>query len=175
MLTPSLSWNAPAISSLTKSIAASGRPPSLWSNMGEVVWILVYCLPPIGLGFVAHSFPYVAHRGGCSFPVFKLGSESTRLHGFGMLYYGAGALYSAMGSLAETDADLDNNPHRKTLCQTVRLDTRTVRLCAWTGQPYGQTVHCCMRTIRRCMRTVRLGSLGFAQYMAARAHVSVIH
>jgi hypothetical protein len=92
-----------------------------------------------------------------------------------MLYYDAGALYSAMGSLAKTNVDFDNNPHRKTLCQTVWLDTRTVRLCAWTVQPYGRAVRCCMRTIRRCMRTVRLGSVGFAQYVSTRAHVSVIH
>jgi hypothetical protein len=30
----------PAISSLTISMAACGRPPALWSNMGEVVWTL---------------------------------------------------------------------------------------------------------------------------------------
>jgi hypothetical protein len=92
-----------------------------------------------------------------------------------MLYYGAGAMYSVMRSLVETDADLGKNAHRKTLCRTIRLDTQTVRLCARTVQPYGRTVHCCMRTVRRCMRTVRLGSLGFAQYVAARVHVSVIH
>jgi hypothetical protein len=55
---------------LTISIAASGRPPTFWPNMGEVVWILVCCLPPIDLGFVAHSFPYVAHRTYHSFPAF---------------------------------------------------------------------------------------------------------
>jgi hypothetical protein len=48
MLTPSLSRNAPAISSLTISIATGGRPPTLWSDMGEVVWILACCIPPIG-------------------------------------------------------------------------------------------------------------------------------
>ena len=41
--------------------------------------------------------------------------------------------------------------------------------------PYGRTIRCCMQTVCRYMRTVRLGSLGFAQYVAARAHVSVIH
>jgi hypothetical protein len=46
ILTPSLSRNAPAISSLTISMAAGGRPPTLWSNMGEVVWMLVCCFPP---------------------------------------------------------------------------------------------------------------------------------
>jgi hypothetical protein len=92
-----------------------------------------------------------------------------------MVYYGVGALYSAMGSSAEMDANLDNNPHQKNLCRIVRLDTRTIRLCARTVRPYGRTVRCCMRTVRRCMRIVRLGSLGFAQYVAARAHVSVIH
>jgi hypothetical protein len=70
-MTPSFSRNAAAISSLTISIAAVGRPPAFWSNMGEVVWILVCCLPPlIDLGFVAHSFPYVAHRTGHSFLAF---------------------------------------------------------------------------------------------------------
>jgi hypothetical protein len=70
MLTSSLSRNAPAISSLTISIAAGGRPPALWSNMVEVVWILVCCLSSIGLSFVVHSFPYVAHKTGHSFPAF---------------------------------------------------------------------------------------------------------
>jgi hypothetical protein len=46
MLTPSLSRNAPAISSLTISIAAGGRLLALWSDMGEVVWILACCFPP---------------------------------------------------------------------------------------------------------------------------------
>jgi hypothetical protein len=46
MLTPSLSRNAPAISSLTMSIAVGGRPPALRSNIGEVVWILACCLTP---------------------------------------------------------------------------------------------------------------------------------
>jgi hypothetical protein len=73
------------------------------------------------------------------------------------------------------DEDLGNNPHRKTLCQTVRLDTRTIWLCARTVQPYGRTIRCCMQTVCRYMRTVRLGRLGFAQYVVARAHVSVIH
>jgi hypothetical protein len=36
MLTPSLSRNAPAISSLTISMAAGARPPALWSNIGGV-------------------------------------------------------------------------------------------------------------------------------------------
>jgi hypothetical protein len=39
MLTPSLSWNALAISSLTISMAAGARPPALWSNIGGVGWI----------------------------------------------------------------------------------------------------------------------------------------
>jgi hypothetical protein len=77
-----------------------------------------------------------------------------------MLYYGAGTLYDVIRSLAETDADLDNNPPRKTLLWTIWLDSRTVRLCARTVWPYG--------------RTVRLGSLGFAQYVVAWMHVSVI-
>jgi hypothetical protein len=51
ILTPSLSWNLPAISSLTISMAAGGRPPTLWSNMGEFVWMLVCCFPPHWFGF----------------------------------------------------------------------------------------------------------------------------
>jgi hypothetical protein len=51
MLTPSLSQNAPTISSLTISMAACGRPLALWSNMGEVVWMLVCRLPPHWLEF----------------------------------------------------------------------------------------------------------------------------
>jgi hypothetical protein len=55
MLTPSLYQNAPPISFLTISMAAGGRPLTLWSNMGEVVWMLVCRLPPpIGLSFVAY-------------------------------------------------------------------------------------------------------------------------
>jgi hypothetical protein len=46
MLTPSLSRNAPAISSLTLSMAAGARPPALWSNIGGVGWKLACCLPP---------------------------------------------------------------------------------------------------------------------------------
>jgi hypothetical protein len=91
-----------------------------------------------------------------------------------MLYYVAGALYSVMGSLAEVDADLDNNPPRKTLCRTIRLDTRSIRLCARSIRPYGHTVCCCMQTVRRSMRTIRLGSLGFAQYVATQVYVLVI-
>jgi hypothetical protein len=72
------------------------------------------------------------------------------------------------GHLAGMDEDLGNNLPQKTLRRTVRLDTRIVRLYARTVRPYGQTIH-------RCMRTVRLGSLGFAQYVAARVHVLVIH
>jgi hypothetical protein len=46
MLTPSLSRNTPAISSLTKSMAAGARPPALWSNVGGVGWTLACSLPP---------------------------------------------------------------------------------------------------------------------------------
>jgi hypothetical protein len=42
------------------------------------------------------------------------------------------------------------------------------KLCARTVRDYTQTV-------RRCMRTVRLGNFDSAQYVVARAHVSVIH
>jgi hypothetical protein len=51
MLTPSLSRNALAISSLTISMAAGARPPALWSNIGEVDWILACCLPLHWFGF----------------------------------------------------------------------------------------------------------------------------
>ena len=91
-----------------------------------------------------------------------------------MLYYGADALYSVMGSLAETYVDLDNNPHQKTPYQTVQLDTWIIQLCVRTVRPYGRTIRRCMRTVCRCMQTVRLGSLGFAQYVATRAHISVM-
>jgi hypothetical protein len=46
MITPSLSRDALAISSLTISMAAGVRPPALWSNIGGVGWILACCLPP---------------------------------------------------------------------------------------------------------------------------------
>jgi hypothetical protein len=78
-----------------------------------------------------------------------------------------------MGSFAGTDGDLGNNPPQKILRRTVRLDTRIVRRYVRTIRPRGRTVRCCMRTVRRLMRMVRLGSLGFAQYVVARAHVSV--
>jgi hypothetical protein len=74
------------------------------------------------------------------------------------------------GSSARTDKDLGNNLPQKTLRRTVQLDTRTVWLCARTVRPYGRTVCYCMRTVRHCTRTVRLGSLGFAQYVAARVY-----
>jgi hypothetical protein len=32
-----------------------------------------------------------------------------------------------------------------------------------------------LQTVRRYMRTIRLGSLGFAHYVVAWVHVSVIH
>jgi hypothetical protein len=66
-----------------------------------------------------------------------------------------------MGSVAGTGEDLGNNPPQKAHARTIRTCTRTIR-------DY-------MRTVRRCMRTVRLGSLKFAQYDVARAHVLVIH
>jgi hypothetical protein len=71
MLTPSLSRNAPAISSLTMSMAAGARPPALWSNIGGVGWILACCLPPTGLSYVVHChLPYMVHRIDRSFPAF---------------------------------------------------------------------------------------------------------
>jgi hypothetical protein len=94
----------------------------------------------------------VVHRTGHLFPVFY-GPESILPHVFEMVSYGAGALYSAMGSVAGMDEDLGNNPLQTTLCRTVRLRVRIVR-------PYGRTVRRRKRTVRRCMRTVRLGSLG---------------
>jgi hypothetical protein len=78
-----------------------------------------------------------------------------------------------MGSFTRTDGDSGNNPPQKIMRLTVRLDTRIVRRYARTVLPRGQTVRCCMRTVHRCMWMVRLGSLGFAQYVVARAHVSV--
>jgi hypothetical protein len=101
---------------------------------------------------------------------------------FEMVSYGAGALYSAMGSVAGTDEDLGNNPPQTTLwwtvrsdTWTVRLDTRTVRLRVRTVRPYGRIVRDRMRTVHRCMQTVRLGSLGLMWQVAARTHISVIH
>jgi hypothetical protein len=71
MLTLSLSRNTLAISSLTISIATGGRPLALCSTMGEIVWILVCCLSPIGLGSVVHYYlPYMVHRTDPSFPAF---------------------------------------------------------------------------------------------------------
>jgi hypothetical protein len=70
--------------------------------------------------------PYEAHRTGHSFLAFW-GAESTHSHGFGRLYYGAGVSYGEMVSLAGTDTELDIHPsQKKTMCQTVRLNTRTV-------------------------------------------------
>jgi hypothetical protein len=77
MLTPSLSRNTPAISSLTISMAAGARPPALWSNIGGVGWMLAYCLSPIGLSYVVHfHLPYMAHRFDRFFPAFLVGPES---------------------------------------------------------------------------------------------------
>jgi hypothetical protein len=90
--------------------------------------------------------PYEAHRTGHSFLAFW-GPKSTHSHGFGRLYYGAGVSYGEMGNLAGTDTELDIHPSQKTLCQTVRLNTRTVRM----------------------------GYLGFARYVAAWVQASVIH
>ena len=89
-------------------------------------------------------------------------------YGAGVPYYGADALYSAMGSVAGMDEDLGNNPPQTTLCRTVRLNTWIVRLRSRTVRP-------CGRTVRGRMRTVRLGSLGLVWHVAAHTHVSVIH
>jgi hypothetical protein len=56
--------------------------------------------------------PYEAHRTGHSFLAFWR-PESTHSHGFGRLYYGSGVSYGEMGSLAETDAELDIHPPQK--------------------------------------------------------------
>jgi hypothetical protein len=48
-----------------------------------------------------------------------------------------------MGGLARTDVHLGNNHLHMVICtlrQTVRLDMWTIRLCAWTVQPYGRTI-----------------------------------
>jgi hypothetical protein len=53
MLIPSLSQNAPAISSLTMSIATDGSQLALWFNIG--VGVLVLCrLLVHGFGFSGH-------------------------------------------------------------------------------------------------------------------------
>jgi hypothetical protein len=71
MLTLSLSQNVPATPSLTMSMAAGGSPPTLWSNIGVVVWVLVCCFPPTSLGIVVHYYlPYVAHKTSHFFPAF---------------------------------------------------------------------------------------------------------
>jgi hypothetical protein len=87
--------------------------------------------------------------------------ESSLPHVFEMVgygarvsYYGAGALCSAMGSVAGTNEDLGNNPPQITLCRTVRSDARIVRLRVRTIQPCGRTVHGHMRIVRCCMGTV---------------------
>jgi hypothetical protein len=48
MLTPSLSWNAPAISSLIMSIAVGGSPQTLWFS---IVWVFEYYV-------IAHEFGF---------------------------------------------------------------------------------------------------------------------
>jgi hypothetical protein len=71
MLTPSLSQNAPVISSLTISMAVGVRPQALRSIIGGVGWILACCLPTIGLSYVVHYYlPYMVHRIDHSFPTF---------------------------------------------------------------------------------------------------------
>jgi hypothetical protein len=80
------------------------------------------------------------------------GAEKYSPHGFGMLYYGAGALHDVMGSLVGTNAGVDNNlPHKalNTLPWTIRLAMRTVWLRARAVRPYGRIVRCCIRTVRR--------------------------
>jgi hypothetical protein len=103
--------------------------------------------------------PYEAHRTSHSFLAFW-GPESTHSHGFGRLYYGSDVSYGEMGILAGTDTELDIHLPQKTLCRTVRLNTRTVR-------HYIRTVWC-------HTRTVRMGYLGFARYVVAWVQVSVI-
>jgi hypothetical protein len=65
-----------------------------------------------------------------------------------------------MGSLAGTDAELNIHPPQKTLCQTVRFNTRTVRRY--------------IRTVWRHVRMVRMSYLGFARHVAAWVHASII-
>jgi hypothetical protein len=110
--------------------------------------------------------PYEVHRTGHSFLPFWR-PESTHSHRFGRLYYGAGVSHGEMRSLARTDAELDIHPPQKTLCWTVRLNTRTVRLRARTVRSCGRTVWRYIRTVWRHTRTVRMGYLGFARYMVA--------
>jgi hypothetical protein len=102
----------------------------------------------------------VVHRTNHLFLAFY-GPKSTLPHVFVIFVsYGAGALYSAMGSVVGTDEDLGNDPPQTTMCRTVQSDTQTVRLRVRIVGPYGRTVRDRMRIVRRCMRTVRLGNLG---------------
>jgi hypothetical protein len=51
MLTLNLSRNAPAISSLTMSMAPGESPSAPWSSIGVGVWMLVCYFPTHWLGF----------------------------------------------------------------------------------------------------------------------------
>jgi hypothetical protein len=90
MLTPSLSRNAPAISSLTISIAAGGTPSALWSNIGEVVSTLAYCLSPHWFEFFGVLIFTLCGSKDRSSLSDLLWAGKCSPHVFGMLYYGAG-------------------------------------------------------------------------------------
>jgi hypothetical protein len=52
-------------------MAAGARPPTLWSNIGGVGWILACCLLSIGVRYVVHChLPYMTHRIDRSFLAF---------------------------------------------------------------------------------------------------------
>jgi hypothetical protein len=91
MLTSSLSWNAPAISSLTMSMEAGGNPPALWSSIGVGVGVLC-CL-------LAHGFGFCGGINACPIWLIWLviffwpsgGPKSTHPHVFGVPHHGARA------------------------------------------------------------------------------------
>jgi hypothetical protein len=62
-----------------------------------------------------------------------------------MLYYGAGVSYGVMGSLAGTDAELDNHPFQK--------NSVPDRLVRYADRP--ATCADCPAIVRRYIQTVR--------------------
>jgi hypothetical protein len=144
MITPSLSRNTPAISSLTMSMAAGGSPPALWSNIGVVVWILVYCFPPPLVWFCGALMLALCVSYDWSFLSSLLGGAGkySPPHFWEVILWCWGT-EDVMGGLAGTYVHLDNNCLHRVLCtlsRTVQLDMRTIRLCERTVRPYGRTV-----------------------------------
>jgi hypothetical protein len=109
MLTPSLSQNAQAISSLTMSIAASGSPPTLWTNISVGVWVL-YRLPVHGFGFCGALMLAPGGSYGWS-SVFGLlgGPKSTRPHVSGLSYYGTVVSWGVTEGLTRTTIKMRND------------------------------------------------------------------